>query len=125
MAMLLITGFNNITITADINPTNGQLRLKYGSTDLPDPNDYTKATHGSDAITFHVPHFSGWTMSVTHPGDSLPVAWSSGSSEAYYTFADPTTAAIEVTFTATDGTQQKTKSVYLDVKPKDDLPDHP
>jgi hypothetical protein len=124
--LLLIEDLTSITFNAYLTSTQ-DLQLAYQSSDLPAPNDHTEAVHDTQNITFYVPHFSPWQVSAKHWEGENQVSWTVGSSDVSYTFTSATTDPIPITFVATHTStqQEKTKIIYLDVKPKDSLPDRP
>lgn len=128
MQYLLVQNESVVDLTGSLDAT-GNLQLAHSTGALQDYEDALQAEDDGSSIRVKLLDFSSggssWTISASHPGAAGPIAWSRGSTFAYYDFTEFMSNFVEVTVTATSGANSKQKIIDVKSKPEGSLPDEP
>lgn len=118
MQYLEVQNENPVILHASIDAA-GALQLVHADGLLSDYSQTLHATHERDAsITVELHDADGWLLNASHGSSS----WTRGTALASYVFRESMTDPVTVNVIATNGSQTKTRTIYVKTKPKGSLP---
>ena len=121
MTILLVRNEDPVDLAGFLDGAGG-MQFEHANDVLADYEQTIEAQHDtSSTIRVKLMDFSGggsnWTVNASHQ-DGGTVSWSRAGTYAYCDFPDPETTPFTVSVVATNGSQQKTRILYVKPKPQ-------